>query len=201
MIVHAPIVRPQRRALAATEAAFTLPELLIAVVAFLLLLGGILCANLFGLRMLQLTQAKLGATDEARKAVGALADDVRNCSAVWVGNVTDGVFVGHLDGEPQTGSSVLIYPTTNTTDFVIYFVNPTDQTFRRTASAAGPTRILAHSITNTLIFRAEDLRGNVLTNNENNRVIHLCLEVLQSQPELPTADSYKLETSVARRTL
>jgi hypothetical protein len=121
---------------------------------------------------------------------------------VWVGNIsTNGVFETLLDGETQQGAGLLIYPTTNTTNYIIYFVNPSDQTFRRTTDQTGTAEILAGSVTNTLVFAAQDFSGNVLTNNQNNRVIHLTLEFHQPARFMLGADYYKLETSMTRRAL
>ena len=63
----------------------------------------------------------------------------------------------------------------------------------------GTAVILADSVTNTLVFSAQDLSGNVLTNIENNPVIHLTLEFYQPARFLLDADYYKLETSMKRR--
>jgi hypothetical protein len=181
--------------------AFTLPEALISATLFLLLLGGVVGANLFGLRMFQLTETKLKAGDGARKALGLLADEIRKCRTTWVGDVTNGTFVADLDGQGQVGSALLVQPTTNATNFIVYFLNPSDQTFRRTVTATASTFILAQTVTNTGIFRAQDCFGNVLTNSQNNRVIHVTLEQFQPQPWLPTGDYSKLETSVTKRRL
>jgi hypothetical protein len=79
-------------------------------------------------------------------------------------------------------------------------VNPTDQSFRRTLSASGTTTILARSVTNMdTVFSVQDYLGNVLTNSQNNRVIHVKLEFYQPQRFSMAADYYKLETSVTRR--
>lgn len=184
----------------ARAAAFTLAELLLTLAVFSLLMGGILCANLFGLRMMQVSRAKLSATDQARKTVGKMTDEIRNCKSAWVGTVTNGVFTGHLDGELQTGGGLLIRPTTNAADFIVYYINPADRTFRRTTSQAGTTTVLARSVTNAVIFRAQDYLGTILTNNQNQRVIHVCLECFEPGSQPPASDYYKLETSVARRT-
>lgn len=191
----------RRGAAAAVEAAFTLPELLIAVSLFMLLVGGVVSANLFGLRMYQITENKLNATDRARKAIGRMADEIRTCKTTCVGSVSNGVFEARLDGEVQTGTGLLIYPTTDTASFIMYFLDPSDESFRRTTSAPGTTTVLAQCITNNVIFRAEDCLGNVLTNNQNNRVIHLALEFFQPPRQGVVADYYKLETSVTRRAL
>ena len=63
------------------------------------------------------------------------------------------------------------------------------------------TVILADSVTNTMVFTAQDFSGNVLTNNQNNRVIHLTLEFYQPARFMLGADYYKLETSMTRRAL
>jgi hypothetical protein len=80
----------------------------------------------------------------------------------------------------------------------MYFVNLADQTFQRT-DHPGNTVKLADSVTNTLPFSAQDFSGTVLTNNNNNQVIHLTLEFYQPARFMQDADYYKLETSVKQR--
>lgn len=181
---------------------FTLPEILIATAVFMLMVGGIIAANLFGLRMFQIIETKLNVTTWSRETVGQITAEVHACDTVWVGNITtNGDFEGLLDGEMQQGTGLLIYPTTSTTNFTIYFVNLSDETFRRTVATLSGTNtiILADSVTNTMIFAAQDFSGNVLTNSRNNRVIHLTLEFHQPARFLQGADYYKLETSMTRR--
>ena len=180
---------------------FTLPELLVAISIFLLLISGIISAHLFGLSMFRITETKLNATADARKVIGKMANEIRTCKSTRVGNINSGSFVGKLDGETQQGSGLLIFPTTNTANFILYFINPSDRTFRRTTSTPGSAIILAESVTNSILFSARDHLGNVLTNNQNNRVIHALLEFYQSPRFGQPADYYKLETSVTRRAL
>ncbi len=181
---------------------FTLPEMLIAMTVFLLLIGGIIAANLFGLRMFQVTATKLNASTWSRQTSEKIAAEVHACNAMWVGNITtNGVFEGLLDGEAQQGTALLIYPTTNTTNYILYFVNPSDQTFRRTTDQAGTAEVLADSVTNVMVFAAHNFSGDVLTNSANNRVIHLTLEFYQPARFMLGADYYKLETSMTRRAL
>jgi hypothetical protein len=130
-----------------------------------------------------------------------MADEIRACKTTWVGTVSNGVFAARLDGEVQAGTGLLIYPTTNNASFIIYFLNPSDQSFRRTTSIPVATTILAQRITNSVVFVAEDYLGNVLTNNQNNRLIHLTLECYQPPRQGVLADYSKLETSVTRRAL
>jgi len=180
---------------------FTLPEILVAMAVFMLMLGGILAANLFGLRMFQINGTKLNITTWSRQTVEKMANEVHSCNSVSVGYITNGVFEGLLNGETQQGTAMLVYPTTNTTNYIVYYLNLPDQTFRRTTQQAGSAEILADSVTNTIAFTAQDFGGNILTNNLNNRVIHLTLEFYQPARFLEGADYYRLETSMTRRAL
>ena len=187
---------PGRRA---ANGGFTLPEVLIAVTIFVLMIGGVIFANLFGLKMFQVTETKLNVTRWSRETVERFTDEVHMCNNAQILTVSNGNFVGLLDGEMQQGSALLINSSTNTNSFVLYFVNQADQTFRRTTDQPGSTVILASSVTNTLAFSAQDFSGNVLTNNFNNRVIHLALEFYQPKRFMLSEDYYKLETSVKQR--
>jgi type II secretory pathway pseudopilin PulG len=201
MKLHGLPTGPRRHASPGSSQAFTLPEILIAITVFLFLIGGIVSAHLFGLSMFRITELKLSATDDARKSLGRMTDEIRTCKNTWIGNVKSGEFVALLDGEKQVGSSLLIQATTNTANYIIYFVNPTDKTFRRTTSQPDSATILAESVTNTIVFSARDHLGNVLTNSQNNRVIGINLEFFQPKRTLQAADFYKLETAVTRRVL
>jgi len=184
--------RPPRRG-------FTLPELLIAVTIFLLITGGIVAANLFGLRIFQASTTKLNAMQWSRETLMRFTDEVRTCNNVQVGTVSNGVFAGFLDGDLEQGNGLLINPTNNTNSYIIYFVDPDDQTFRRTTEQPNSTVILASSVTNTVAFTAEDFLSNVLTNNSNSQLIHLTLEFYQPEQFMQSADYYRLETSVKQR--
>jgi prepilin-type N-terminal cleavage/methylation domain-containing protein len=187
--------------LKATMPGFTLPELLVAIAIFSLVLTGVVFAHLYGLSMFHVTQTTLDATDDTRKVISKLAHEIRTCRSTAVGNVNGGVFEALLDGEEQQGGALMIRQSTNASKFIIYFVNPADQTLRRTASTPGSATILADSVTNSLVFSAQNHAGMVLTNDQNNRVIHVKLEFYEPRSHRQVADYYKLETSVTRRAL
>jgi hypothetical protein len=182
------------------ELAFTLTELMVSVAIFILLVGGTVSANLFGLRMFQIEQNKLNASDQARKIVGVLMNEIHSCETFQIGTFTNGTFTGLPLSVPQMGPALIVYPTTNITNYVVYFVNPADQKFRRATSEPGSTRVVAQSVTNASdLFRAQDYLGNVLTNMQNNTVLHLKLEFYQATRFGVPPDYYKLETSTTRR--
>src|SRR3974390_1500212 len=132
----------------AGELAFTLAELMVSVTIFILLVAGVVSANLFGLRMFQIEETKLNASDEARKIVGVLMDEIHSCQTFQIGTFTNGTFTGLPLGAPQLGPALIVYPTTNTANYIMYFVNTPDQTFRRATSVPGSMRIAAQSVTN-----------------------------------------------------
>lgn len=187
------------------EQAFTLAEVLVAMAIFGVVVGGIMTAHLFGLQMFQLNQTKLVATEWSRNTFGKIADEVRSCNAMYVGNVdgTNSSFDGLLSGEPQQGNGLIIYPSTDTNTYILYFLNAADQTFRRTTEQPGSAAILANYVTNTPIFTAQDFMGNVLTSGatSNNPVIHLTLDFNQPPLYQQNAFAYKLETSMTRHIL
>ena len=182
------------------ELAFTLTELMVSAAILILLVGGIVSANLFGLRMFQIEQNKLNASDQARKIVGVMMDEIHECQSFQVGTFTNGTFTGLPLGAPQIGPALIVYPTTNLTNYIMYFVNTADQKFRRATSVPGSTRIVAQSVTNaTDLFRAQDYQGNLLTNSQDNTVLHLKLEFYEATRYGVPPDYYKLETSATRR--
>ena len=182
------------------ELAFTLPELMVTVAILILLVGAMVSTNLFGLRMFQIEETKLNASDEAHKIVGVLMDEIHSCDSFQIGTVTNGTFTGLPLGASQIGPALIVYPTTNTTNFIVYYVNAADQKFRRTTSARGSTKVLAQSVTNlTDLFRAQDYQGNLLTNSQDNTVLHLKLEFYEATRYGVPPDYYKLETSATRR--
>ncbi len=202
MKLQAPFSSSARGSSPGSNKGFTLPEILIAVAIFMLMLAGIISANLFGLTMFQANEAKLNATDWSRRTFGKITDEIHSCNSTVILNVdTNGIFTGLLDGELQQGNALQIYPATNTDSSTIYFVNLSDGTFRRREATPSGTNTftLADSITNTIIFSAEDLSGHTLTNNLNNRMIHLALDFYQPEGFMQRPDSYQLETSVTRR--
>jgi len=178
--------------------AFTLPELLVAMTVFMMLVGGIVFAHLYGLSMFRITESKLTATENVRQTMGRMANEIRTCKNTWVGNVNSGVFSALMDGQKQQGTALLINPTTNNANYILYFVNPSDDTFRRTTSTPGSATVLAESITNTVVFSARNYLGTLLTNRPQNRVIRVNLEFYQPRRHLQVADYFKLETAVTR---
>ncbi len=189
------------------ERAFTLTELMVGVSVLIVVLLGVLSGHFFGMKMFQITKAKLGASDEARKAVAKLTDEVRGAKWLQVGTGNAISFSPIPDGEPQRGSAVEIYSTEGTNQFVRYFLDTEEKRLKRITSENSSPQIIATAITNQIVFASENRSGTVLTNSENNRVLSLTLQFYQIQYPIVKVgpgeyyDFYQLRTRITRRTL
>ncbi len=187
--------------------AFTLTEMMISLSILTMVLSGIISSHLFGVKMLEITKAKLGASDEARSAINKLISEVRSAKRVQIGTGDVSGFTQIADGLAQQGSAIQIYASTNTNFYARYFWNSTDKKLKRTANGGAAVSVVAHSITNSLVFTSEDFAGNVITNNQNNRVIGFVLQFYQIQYPVITIgpgnyyDYYQLRTRITRRAL
>jgi len=187
--------------------AFTFTEILVVTTLLMMVLAGVIGAHLFGIRMFEITKAKLGANDEARQAISLLMEEIRTAKQVKIGSGTMGSFTVVAVNSAQNGSAIQIYPTLLTNNFIRYFWDSTSKQLMRTTNGASAMSVVAHSITNQMIFTSEDFRGNTLTNNENNRVIGLTLKFYQIQYPIVLVgpghyyDYYQLRTRITRRTI
>ena len=184
---------------------FTLTEVMITMALVLIVLAAVLSCHLFGMRLFELTKAKLGASDEARGAISTLISEIRSAKTLRVGSGTLASFAEVIPNQPQVGNAIQIYPTINTNSFIRYFWDSTDQKLKRATNDATEAYVVAHSISNQIVFTAEDYTGKVLTNNDNNRVIGLSLQFYQLQyPAVSIGpgnhyDYYQLRTKITRR--
>ena len=107
----------------------------------------------------------------------------------------------------KSGNALQIYPTTNTANFVRYYMEPVEEQLKRVVSGSSNIQVVANFVTNDLAFAVEDFRGNTQTQNRNNRVIRLNLDFFQWEYPLATAgsggmyDYYHLQTRISRRTI
>jgi hypothetical protein len=193
--------RPRR------QAGWTLVETTITASLLVLIMAGMLGVHIGGLRMYEITRAKLGASDDARRALNLLITEVKEAKIVRIGSGGLGSFTEVSSDAPQLGSAIQIYATTNTNTFVRYFWNSTSRQLERTTNGSSSATVVAHAITNSLVFRAENAQGVVLTNNQNNRVIALQLQFNQLiSPSVQIGpgqlfDFYQIRSKITRRAL
>ncbi len=187
--------------------AATLVEFMIAMVTMIIAVGAILSSYIYGLKTTQFIKPKLGASDEARKVISLLTDEIRSSKKVSIGNGSLSAFTEAGPWTRQQGSAIQIYPTTNyVTPYIRYYWDLADSKLKRTTNGMTAAMVIANSVTNQLIFTSEDYAGNVLSNNNNNRVIGMTLDFFQIQyPETPVGpgnyyDWYQLRSKITKRT-
>lgn len=197
------LVRPRRRA-----RAFTLTEMLITMAVFTLLMAALFSAHLMGMRMRRVSETKLSATASARKSLNFVRDEIRTAKTLTVGIGNSGTFTPIPNNSQQVGNALQIYPTTDTSKFIRYYIDTSEQALMRVTSTNNSPQQIADCITNRLAFTAEDYKGNTLTNVQKIRVIRMSLEFYQRQYALAGNtnnsaqwDYYRVQTRVTRRAI
>ncbi|HKI71245.1 MAG TPA: prepilin-type N-terminal cleavage/methylation domain-containing protein [Verrucomicrobiae bacterium] len=188
--------------------AFTLVEVMIALTIMLMTLVGVLAVQFYGMKLFELTKSKLGASDDARKAIDLLCTEIRSAKIIKIGNGGLGAtnFTECADNTPQQGSAIQIYATTNTNTFVRYYWDSTTNQLQRTFNGIITKTVVASYITNSGIFTAEDAFGNTNTLKTANHVISMKLQFYQIQyPIIQIGpgnyyDFYQLSTKISKRT-
>jgi hypothetical protein len=150
----------------------------------------------------------MGASDEARVAISRMVSEIRGAGLVRIGSGTAGSFTEVSPTAIQRGNAIEVLPSKTATNvFIRYFWDHADRRLKRSENGTNVVLVVANSITNSMVFTAEDFGGNVLTNNLNNRVIGVTLQFYQLQsPNIPVGpgclyDFYQLRTRITRRAL
>jgi len=199
--------------------AFTLPEMMIGVGIFSMVIAAVVSTQIFGLRTYTLSATKLAASDSAREVLNKIRTQIRSAKTLYVGNcTTNGATSFTLISAPnaQVGNALKIYPATNQDNYIIYYLATGSTNYLKQYTFTNNTGVidtLASYITNTTVFYAEDYQGNTLSNNQNNRVIKMWLQFYQW--EYPIArvvggnatnyynayNNYQLRTRVVQRAI
>ena len=193
--------RPRARSVAG----FTLLEILMATAIFGLVIGGMIYSHVIGGRLYQLTLAKLGGTDEARRALGWIEMDVRAARLLDIGSGSAASFAPALSGAVQRGNALQLSFTTNSASYVRYFVDaPTGTLYRQLSSEARP-RALAQHLTDPQIFLGEDYVATPQTGENDATVVRVLLTFSQlTYPRVNVGatnffESFQIQTRITRR--
>lgn len=208
---------------------FTLVEMLISITIFTMVIFATVAVQLYASRVYTLTATTLGATEEARVTMNDVRDKIREARTVTIGNYRNNGnfptvdFTTITNGIAQEGNALLIYPMTDVSNFTLVYLQPSDTSmyaFHANAVMGSTNSLIlltyansslqlsndiADHITNQIIFDAENFEGTILTNFQNNYLIHMTLDF--SQWRYPAGfnsptdvyNYYQLNTVITRR--
>ena len=207
---------------------FTLAEMLIAMGVFTMVIGAMVSLQLFGMRVYTLAATKLSATTGGRTVLNQIRDQIRSGKMVYVGNCTTTNYSSFQlisTNNYQVGNALIVYPTTDVTSCVIFYLDTSggtnylmqfnvSNTITSTSTNSKTTYIksLAGYITNISVFDLEDWQTNIAKSEnalDNRLLIRVTLQFYQW--EYPIAqvgtnsglwnayDYYQLRTRVFRR--
>jgi len=202
-------IKSRARTRRSPVAGYTLIEVIITLAIFIVVVGGMVSVQVFGLRVYTLAATKLSATASGRETLNAIRDQVRSSKEVYVGIYSGGTFTRITNNAAQIGNALQIFSTTNqaTTNFLLVYQNPaSNMVFFQTGNSGTPDRVASY-MTNYYCFQAQDYSGNILTNYQNSPVIFM--EMRFYQWEYPIGfvgtnainayDYYYLRTKISRR--
>jgi hypothetical protein len=171
--------------------AFTLVEMMMTSFVFcILIVGGMVAMQIFGIRTYQLSATKLTVSADGLKALDQIRDQIRGAASVQVGTMSSTNLNGFMaigNGTNQIGNAVQVFPIGNNyTTYTIFYVDAANTNLyyvnnTLTASANNPGALLARWVVNTNCFQAEDFTNNILTENQNNCTIHMTLQFWEKE--------------------
>ena len=177
---------------------FTLTNLLVSTTIFSLVLGSLMAAHLFGLRMLDLSQRQHEAGDTFTRSFTPLFTDVRSAKRLRLGNGNPQSFQEIQESGVQAGNALLVYPTRDTNRFVQYYLDAQDHSLKR-LDPDGSLTVMAQRIANDGLFTAEDHAGARLTNLTSFAAIAIRLDVTNGSPTGASNTCTHLETLITSR--
>ena len=196
---------------------FTMAEMVITVGVFLFIFSGVwIAVQVFGLRIYTMAATKLVATAGGRQALNLIRDQIREGKLVYVGNCSSPSSSSfyQITNAPQQGNALIVYPTTNTALYTIYYLDTSTTTnrlmqFNVSNSITTYTNTLAKYLTNQIVFDARDFQNNIATNLQsldNRLLIEVTMQFSQWEYPIATVgggvnayDYYQLRTRVFRR--
>ena len=188
------------------RAAFTLVEVMVTAMITLVVVGALMSAYMYGMRMFEVVKPKLATSDQARHTISKMVQEVRSAGSIQIGTGGETRFTAASPNTKQQGNAIQIFPNVETTNqFIRYFRDEGDDTLRRITNLDAESAVMARDVTNAIPFTSEDFAGNVHTNRQSNRVIGLLLQFSSLPYTTGKAgpgtlyDNYQLRTRITRR--
>lgn len=201
MRIQFPIQRRRRTHGCCTAGAFTLSELLFTIALVVIVFGAVFVCQFYGMQMHSFIKPKLENADFARNTLAQLIEEVRSAQTIEVGQGNGATFAVAGTTNAQSGNAIRIRLAGNTNQSITYFRDSGTETLRKLPLGSSNYVTVARSVTNSTIFRVEDFSGAVLTNNQNQSVVDILLQMRQPAVRRDVSDSYQVRTKITRRAM
>lgn len=188
---------PRRRNAACAVAAFTFPELLTSLAIFVTVIGGIVSAQIVGLRLNARAISKTESTAASLKVLNQVGDRVLEADSAIVGNGNNHSFTP----TGTNGNALQVFSSVNTNNYLLFFMSTNTGAFYEWNSTNPELFVLAENITNESVFQTVNFQGNVFSGNQEHYSIRMTLNFAQLNFRIPTNsyEYYTLETQMTPR--
>lgn len=191
----------------AARRGFTIPEYMVTVALVVIVGAGMLGACLFAGRLYALTQTKLDTNEDVRSMLADFAHEIRAAQDFDIGQGNETNFFPVAADTARKGNAIQIYLSTDTNDYVRYFLDTNSQKLKFVAADVKGVFLVAHAVTNLVPFSCEDIWGNITTNEQPSEIVALKLQLNPTVIKTTTnssahvKDYFELNTRVNKRTL
>jgi prepilin-type N-terminal cleavage/methylation domain-containing protein len=189
------------------ERALTLPEMMITVAVFSLLVIGLVYTSMFCLRLDELANSKVGASDSARRGFDLLSGDIRSAKMWFIGSGSQSNFTACGNATNQLGNALKIHYTGDTNAYVIYFFDTNACSLSRYTNGMATSKMIVNGLTNvsgnSMSFQAQKYDGTILSDLQFKYLIVSTLEFCQYQYPLTRVgpnyfyNYYKMQLKIA----
>jgi prepilin-type N-terminal cleavage/methylation domain-containing protein len=184
----------------ATVRAFTLTEIMVTMAVFALVVIAMVSLQIFGFKLNSLTSNKLVTTGNSLKALDQIQNQIRGTpNPVFIGNFNTGnnKFTAIANGQQAIGNAVQI--SNGSTSVLTFYLNTNTHILYELGSV---TNALAHAVTNSQPFEAEDCFGNTnVVGSSGHYTVKMTLQYSNWLYSMPTNvyDTYRLEARATPR--
>ncbi len=163
----------------------TLPETMITMGVFSLLVIGMVYTAMFCMRLDELANSKAGASDSARRGFDLLSGDIRSAKMWFIGSGNQSTFTPCGNATNQQGNALRVHYTTDTNAYVVYFFDTNACSLYRYTTGMSASKQVVSGLTNAsgsgMSFHAERYDGTTLSDLQFKYVIVAVLEFCQYQ--------------------
>ncbi len=153
--------------------------LLISASILVVVVGGVIATQIFGLKTFQIVSARQGVGPTTQIALRQIGAEIRGAKSVLLGNGTVTTFTQLTTTALQQANSLEIHTTGDASVYIRYYTDSKDNTLKRIESGRTLPTVVASYLKSLTVFTAEDSQGNVLSEYRNNQVLGISLDFTQ----------------------